>query len=181
MLSPSSHYINLFREWRPSLVFNASHVHSRNAIQAVQSAQWLGIPTATFIFSWDNLTSQGRVLPPYDYYLVWSESIKQQLLDIYRFTRPEQVFITGTPQFDSHFQPTNYWSREEFCRRVGADPKRPIVMYATGMPNHMPGEDQLVEGIADLLGEMKSFGPPQLLVRVYAKDRSGRFVREVRG
>jgi hypothetical protein len=48
-------------------------------------------------------------------------------------------------------------------------------MYATGMPNHMPGEDWLVEQIADLLREMKSFGLPQLLVRVYAKDRSGRF------
>ncbi len=58
---------------------------------------------------------------------------------------------------------------------LSTDPARPIVLYATGMPNHMPGEDQLVEGIADLLGEMKSSGPPQLLVRVYAKDRSGRF------
>jgi hypothetical protein len=175
VLSPTSHYLTLFREWRPSLVFNASHVHSRNAIQAVQSAQWLGIPTATFIFSWDNLTSQGRVLPAYDYYLVWNEPIKQQLLDIYRFIRPEQVFVTGTPQFDSHFHPEYYWSRENFCRHVGADPKRPIVMYATGMPNHMPGEDQIVEGIADMLKEMPEFGPPQLLVRVYAKDRSGRF------
>src|SRR5262249_13848757 len=153
----------------------ASHVHSRNAIQSVQSAQWLGISTATFIFSWDNLTSQGRVLPPYDYYLVWNELIKQQLLDIYRFIRPEQVFVTGTPQFDSHFRPQNFWSREHFCQQVGADPTRPIVLYATGMPNHMPGEDQIVEGIADLLSELKSLGRPQLLVRLYAKDRSGRF------
>ncbi len=175
VLSPTNHYLHLFREWQPSLVFNASHVHSRNAIQAVQSAQWLGIPTATFIFSWDNLTSQGRVLPSYDYYLVWNEALKQQLLDIYQFVRPEQVFVTGTPQFDSHFQSENYWSREEFCRRVGADPARPIVLYATGMPNHMPGEDEIVEGIADVLQEMKEFGSPQLMVRVYAKDRSGRF------
>lgn len=175
MLSRTDHYLDLFRDWRPALVFNASHVHSRNAIQAVQAAQWLGIPTATFIFSWDNLTSQGRVLPPYDYYLVWNDLLKQQLLDIYRFVQPEQVFVTGTPQFDSHFQPKNYWSREDFCLRVGADPHRPIVMYATGMPNHYPDEDQIVEGIADMLQEMTHHGPPQLLVRVYAKDRSGRF------
>lgn len=168
-------YQTIFRGWRPSLVFNASHVHSRNAIQAVQSAQWMGIPTATFIFSWDNLTSQGRVLPAYDYYLVWSQAIKEQLLDIYRFVRPEQVFVTGTPQFDPHFDTKSYWTREDFCQRVGADPKRPIVLYATGMPNHMPGEDQIVEGIADLLGQAESSSRPQLLVRVYAKDRSGRF------
>lgn len=172
---PTDHYTRLLKELKPALVFNGSHVHSANAIQPVQAAQWLGIPTATFIFSWDNLTSQGRVLPPYDYYLVWNDLLKKQLLDIYDFIHPEQVFVTGTPQFDPHFQPQNYWTREEFCRKVGADPKRPIVMYATGMPNHMPGEDEIVEGIADMLKEMKDLGPPQLLVRVYAKDRSGRF------
>ncbi len=175
LLAPSRHYLDLFRDWQPSLVFNASHVHSRNAIQAVQAAQQLGTPTATFVFSWDNLTSQGRVLPPYDYYLVWNDALKQQLLDIYRFVRPEQVFVTGTPQFDSHFQSQNYWSREDFCGRTGADPNRPIVMYATGMPNHMPGEEQIVEGIADMLQQMTAHGSPQLMVRIYAKDRSGRF------
>ena len=85
------------------------------------------------------------------------------------------MFVTGTPQFDPHFQSESYWPREEFCRRVGADPTRPIVMYATGMPNHMPGEDKIVEDIADLLRETTEFGPPQLLVRIYAKDRTGRF------
>jgi hypothetical protein len=171
----TNHYLDFFGSLKPSLVFNASHVHSANAIQAVQAAQWLGVPTATFIFSWDNLTSQGRVIPPYDYYLVWNEAIKKQLLEIYKFLRPEQVFVTGTPQFDPHFHAASYWTREEFCQRVGTDPARPIVMYATGMPNHMPGEDEIVEGIADLLKGLNQFGPPQLLVRVYAKDRSGRF------
>ncbi len=174
-LNPTRHYLDLFRDWRPTLVFNASHVHSRNAIQAVQSAQWLGIPTASFIFSWDNLTSQGRVLPAYDYYLVWNDALKRQLLDIYPFIQAGQVFVTGTPQFDSHFQSKHYWSREDLCRRIGAVPDRPIVMYATGMPNHMPGEEQIVEGIADMLQKMRDHGPPQLVVRVYAKDRSGRF------
>ena len=45
--------------------------------------------------------------------------------------------------------------------------------YSTGMANHMPGEEIIVERIADMLGKMP--GPPQLLVRVYAKDRTGRF------
>jgi hypothetical protein len=145
------------------------------AIQAVQAAQWLGIKTCTFIFSWDNLTSQGRILPPYDYYLVWNEALKRQLVDIYPGIRPDQVFVTGTPQFDFHFDPASYWSREEFCAKVGADPGRPLVLYSTGMPNHMPGEPLIVEQIADFLADMADLGPPQLLVRVYPKDRTGRF------
>ena len=169
-------YVDLFRELKPTLVFNASHVHSRVAIQAVQSAQWLGIPTATFIFSWDNLTSQGRVLPQYDHYLVWSEAIRRQLLEIYGKVSSSQITVTGTPQFDFHFREEYHWSRERFCSEVGADPSRPIVLYCTGMANHMPGEPRIVEGIADMLersgDEMRH---AQLMVRVYPKDLTGRF------
>ena len=174
-LRTTDEYVRLFRELKPSLVFNGSHVHSRVAIQAVQAAQWLGIPAATFIFSWDNLTSQGRIIPLYDYYLVWNEMIRDQLLQIYGSIRQEQVIVTGTPQFDFHFRREFYWTREEFCARVGADPSRPIVLYSTGMANHMPGEPQIVEAIGAMLREMTDLGPPQLLVRVYPKDLTGRF------
>jgi hypothetical protein len=171
----SDEYVALFRDLAPALVFNGSHVHSRNAIQAVQAAQWLGIPTAAFVFSWDNLTSQGRIMPPYDHYLVWNERIRTQLLDIYPSIRPDQVSVTGTPQFDFHFRDEFHWSRDEFCRRVGADPARPIVLYSTGMANHMPGEPRIVEDIAAMLREMPGRVRPQLMVRVYPKDLTGRF------
>ncbi|HEX6127083.1 MAG TPA: hypothetical protein VFZ23_17050 [Pyrinomonadaceae bacterium] len=175
LFNVSHQYLDLYKRLRPSLVFNGSHVHSRNAIHAVQSAQWLGIPTATFIFSWDNLTSQGRIILPYDYFLVWNQSLKDQLIGMYDWIRPENVFVTGTPQFDFHFRPEFYVDRKEFCESIGADPERPIVFYATGMANHMPGEPEIVEAIADMLNEAEPGGRPQLVVRVYPKDQTGRF------
>ncbi len=174
-LSTADEMLDLLRGLKPTLVFNASHIHSAIAVQAVQAAQWLGIPTATFLFSWDNLTSQGRIVPPYDYYLVWNDRIRTDLLNIYgSIIRPEQVFVTGTPQFDFHFRPEFAWSREEFCSRVGADPARPIVVYSTGMANPMLGEPRIVEGIARMLRDMPH-PRPQLLVRIYPKDLTGRF------
>jgi hypothetical protein len=175
LLRTTNEYVRLFEELKPSLVFNASHVHSHVATYAVRAAQWLGIPTATFIFSWDNLTSQGRIIPQYDYYLVWSEGLRKQLLGMYRSIRQEQVFVTGTPQFDFHFRPEFRWTREEFCKRVDADPARNIVLYTTGMANHMPGEPAIVERIASMLRELTELGAPQLLVRVYPKDQTRRF------
>ena len=172
-LRTTRRYESLFKKLKPALVFNGSHIHSRNAIQAVQAAQWLGIPTATFIFSWDNLTSQGRITMPYDYFLVWNDSLKRQLLEMYDWVSEDQVFVTGTPQFDFHFRPEFYLERDESCRQIGADPRRPIVFYATGMANHMPGEPEIVEQIADMLEMMEA--RPQLMVRVYPKDRTGRF------
>lgn len=175
MLANDHRYRNLYKRLKPALVFNGSHVHSRNATYAVQSAQWLGIPTATFIFSWDNLTSQGRIMLPYDYFLVWNETLKVQLLEMYDWIKPEQVFVTGSPQFDFHFRPEFYLHREEYCQKIGADPQRPIIFYATGMANHMPGEPEIVEGIADMFKSIDPKTPPQLVVRVYPKDNSTRF------
>lgn len=174
LLSHRDAYDRFYKSIKPSLVFNGSHIHSRNAIQAVQSAQWLGIPTATFVFSWDNLTSQGRIILPYDYFLVWNDALKEQLLEMYDWIRPENVFVTGTPQFDFHFRPDFYLSRVEYCESVGADSTRPIVFYSTGMANHMPGEPEIVERLADTLGDVGT-PRPQLLVRVYPKDQTGRF------
>jgi hypothetical protein len=178
--SSTVEYLPLLRRLKPALVFNGSHVHGGPAIPVVHAAQRLGIPTAAFIFSWDNLTSQGRIIPPYDFYLVWNSELRDRLLDMYRNVRPDHVFVTGTPQFDLHFRPETYWSREEFCASVGADPARPIVVYTTGMANHMPGEPRIVQGIADMLRSMNDLGRPQLLVRVSPKDRTGRF-EELRG
>ncbi len=174
-LSSSGSYRRLYREIRPSLVFNGSHVHSHNAVGAVQTARWMGIPTVAFIFSWDNLTSQGRIIPEYDYYLVWNEAIAQQLREIYPHVEAERIVVTGTPQFDNHFRVQGRWSREELCRQIGATPDRPFVLYSTGMANHMRGEPSVVEQIADMLATMTDCSPPQLVVRVYPKDRSGRF------
>lgn len=175
LLNPTNKFVELYKTIKPTIVFNGSHIHSAIATPAVQAAQWLGIPTATFVFSWDNLTSQGRIMLPYDYFLVWNESIKEQLLKMYSWIRSENVFVTGTPQFDLHFQPKFYWDRERFCDEIGADAERPLILYSTGMAHHMPGEPELVEAIADMLLEYEPESRPQLLVRVYAKDLTNRF------
>lgn len=173
----------LLADVEPDVVFNTSEVHSANSVSIMQAAGWQGLPTATFVFSWDNLTSQRRLLVPADRYLVWNDEIASDLLRMYPRILPEQVSVTGTPQFDPHFRPENRWSREELALRIGVDPDRPIVLYTSGMANHMPGEPSLVEEIADRLRVAFGSQGPQLVVRVYAKDRTGRFddLRERRG
>ncbi len=63
----------------------------------------MGIPTAGFIFSWDNLTSRSRIFVPYDDYLVWTDRVRD-LLRLYREVPPTRIYVTGTPQFDFHFK-----------------------------------------------------------------------------
>ena len=67
--------------------------------------------------------------------VVWNAQLRDQLVAIYDEVSPAQVTVTGTPQFDFHFRREFHWTRAEFCRRVGADPTRPLVLYSTGMAN----------------------------------------------
>jgi hypothetical protein len=175
MLEPTNRYLSLWQELQPNLVFNGSHIHSPAAVLPMQAASRLGIKTVTFVFSWDNLTSRGRMFLPYDHYLLWNEKMQKQLLELYPAIEASQTTVTGTPQFDYHFDPNYFWSREDFCSRVGADPARPIILYTTGMAHYMAEEPRIVAGIATMLRQLKEWGPPQLLVRVYPKDQTGRF------
>ncbi len=174
-LRTSNTWVDFMRSQHPALVFNGSHIHSAVSTPLVRAALHEHVPTATFLFSWDNLTSQGRIKPEYDSYVVWNDAIKADLLRLYPRTDPARVFVTGTPQFDFHFRPEFRLSREELCARIGADPSRPIVLYSTGMAEQMPHEPRIVEGVARALAQVRGVPKPQLLVRVYPKDRSGRF------
>ncbi len=171
-LRTTREYDELFSELRPDLVFNASHIHGFAGELPVRVAQRMGIKTAGFIFSWDNLTSRSRVVVPYDYWFVWHDDMKQQLLKIYPSIKPESVFVTGTPQFDFHFNPKLVLSRVELCRRIGIDPSRAFVLYTTGIDRHFPREHLHVESVIRLLREFEPATRPQLVVRNYIKGTS---------
>jgi hypothetical protein len=162
----------LFREIRPDLVFNCSHIHGMAGELPLRVAKGMGIPTAGFIFSWDNLTSRTRIFVPYDYYLVWHGHMRDQLLNIYPEVPPQNVFVTGTPQFDFHFDRKFSLSREELCQRIGIDARRPFILYTTGISNHFFEEHLHVELVIRLLRAMDISPRPQLVVRTYVKGTS---------
>src|SRR6266478_6096928 len=76
------HYRQLLRRLKPSVLF-CTHQRPPQIVAPVMAARSLGIPTATFIFSWDNLSSKARIAAPFDHFLVWSELMKDELLRYY--------------------------------------------------------------------------------------------------
>lgn len=165
-------YDELFSRLKPDLVFNGSHIHGSAGELPLRVAQRMGIPTAGFIFSWDNLTSRSRIMVPYDYWLVWHEGMKRQLLSIYPRIQESNVFVTGTPQMDFHFNPELVMPRVELCRRIGIDAARAFILYTTGIDRHFPKEHLHVELVIKLLKELSLPVQPQLVVRNYIKGTS---------
>ena len=169
-----SQYRELFEKERPDVLF-CTHQRSLEVVPAVLAAKSLGIPTSTFIFSWDNLTSKGRFAAQFDHYYVWSDLMKSELLKYYPEVEDQKIHVVGTPQFDPYNNKDLLWTREEFCRRLDFDPDRPVICYSGGDPGTTP-EDQLhAKALLDLIRAGKIEGNPQVMVRPAPVDFSGRY------
>ena len=168
------HYVRAFEEVKPSLLFCSNH-RTLAAVPAVLAARKLDIPTVAFIFSWDNLSTKGRIAAPFDYYLVWSELMRQELLRYYPDVPAEHTFVVGSPQFDPYYDRSLLWSKEEFFGKIGADPSRPLICYSGGDNTIYPAEDQFVRILLDLVRTEKIKGRPQVLLRPSPVDDGGRY------
>jgi len=168
------YYRQLLGESKPSVLF-CSHQRPLAVLPPVLAAKSLGIPTATFIFSWDNLTSKGRIVAPFDHYLVWSAHMRDELLRYYPSISVEQVHVVGTPQFDSYADERLLWSREEFFRRIKADLSRPLICYSGGDVGNYPEEHQQVRALMELIRAGRIDRNPQVLLRPSPVDEGRRY------
>jgi hypothetical protein len=144
-------------------------------LPAVLAARSLGIPSATFIFSWDNITSKGRIAAPFDHYLVWSEHMRQELLRYYPDVKPDSIHIVGTPQFDPYGDPGLIWTREEFFRQVGAEPARQLICYSGGDTGNCPDDASHVRILMQAIRDGRIHGNPQVLLRPAPVDEGSRY------
>ena len=180
MRSPSvDHFRGVFREWTPSIVFSADQ-RPLEVLAPVLAARQLAIPTATFIFSWDNLTSKGRMAAAFDHYLVWSRHMGHELQRIYTGISGHAIHIVGSPQFDCYSDKSLLWSRTEFFERARGDPDKPLVCYSGGDTTTCPEDPQHVELLMSLVASGQVRPQPQVLLRPAPVDEGGRY-EEVRG
>ncbi len=167
-------YRALLEELAPDVIL-CTHQRPSIVLPVVMAARELGIPTATFIFSWDNLTSKGRIAAPFDHFLVWSELMKQELLRYYPDVDEGRVHVVGTPQFEAYGDGAMLVSREEFFARIGADPGRPLICYSGGDRTTCPNEPRQLAAVLEGARRGWFEGNPQWLFRPSPADSGERF------
>ena len=123
---------NFYKEVREILVAIApeklfcSHQRGVQCAPIFAAAQDLGIETITVIYSWDNLP-KARMALQADKYLVWSDYMQQELKLYYPEIKEQQIFVTGTPQFECYHQPENIIPKEVFYERYNLDTHKKII------------------------------------------------------
>ena len=117
------------------------------AISALLAAKDLGIPTATFIYSWDNVPKAMLVVET-DYYFVWSDLMKAEMLKYYPFLKDNQVIVTGTPQFEPHFNPNRITPRAKFFAEYGLDETKKYICFSGDDTTTSPLDQYYLEDLA---------------------------------
>ncbi|MBC7607946.1 MAG: UDP-glycosyltransferase [Burkholderiales bacterium] len=141
---------------KPDFVFSTNQ-RTVAAIAPILAAQALKIPTATFIFSWDNLPKATLVLEP-DYYFVWSTHMKAELRLYYPFIAESQIFVTGTPQFESHSNRRHIQSKEVFFKKYHLDVARKYICYSGDDITTSPNDPQYLEDTIEAIRKLNAKG-----------------------
>lgn len=157
----------------PDVVF-CTHQQAIFAVPAMLAARKLGIPSATFIYSWDNLP-KGRMAVYADYFFVWSEFMKNELLSYYPDVTPERIQILGTPQFEPYADKSLIESRESFLANLKLDPNRPVVCFSGDDVLASPYDPEYLKDLAEALETIPLPSRPQILFRRCPVDRSPRY------
>lgn len=170
------HYREILARYGVHTLF-CSHQRPPSILPVVLAARELGIRTGTFIFSWDNISTKARIAAPFDDYYVWSNLMRDELLTFYPEINSDQVHVVGTPQFDPYANGDLLWSRQEFCRRIGADHTRPMICYSGGDVGTCPEDPAHVRILLEEIRAGRITGSPQVLLRPMPVDDGQRYAR----
>jgi len=148
--------LETLKDEKPAIVF-CTNQRPVLGIAPLLAAQELGIPTATFIFSWDNLPKATMVVET-DFYFVWSEHMKKELLHYYPYIKENQISVTGTPQFEAHFDNDNLVSREVFFQQNKLDVNKKYICYSGDDIVTCPDDPQYLSDVGNAVRDLNKNG-----------------------
>jgi hypothetical protein len=131
---------------KPDLVF-CTNQRQILSVAPLLAAKDLNIPTASFIFSWDNLPKATLIVET-DYYFVWSQFMKEEMMFYYPKVNEKQIMITGTPQFEMHFDKSKLFNRETFFSEYGLDLNKKYICFSGDDFTSSPDDEKYLEDIA---------------------------------
>jgi hypothetical protein len=160
---PTSGRINRYiRKLAPDVVLVSPVVRlASNQVEFLKSARRLGIPAATCVASWDNLTSKGLLRFVPERVFVWNEIQRREATELHGMPA-ERVVATGAQLFDRWFERRPSSSRVDFMRKIGLDPARPYVLFLGSSPFVARRSDQEVRFVQDWIEALRTSGDQRL-------------------
>jgi len=154
--------VALFDTYKPDLVVAPDIVFPLDRI-FLRAAKRKGYYVVGLTRSWDNLTSKGviQVLP--DKLILHTERMKKQAVELVGMPEKD-IYVSGPPDYDKYFKPLSI-TREEFCRQLGIDLKRRLVLFAPFYDEFTGSAIVMMKGLAAAIKEGTLPDDIQFIVR----------------
>ncbi|MBG6187825.1 hypothetical protein [Flavobacterium sp. CAN_S2] len=167
-------YIQMLRDDQPTHIF---FTHQRPPYLApfLYAASESKIPVSSFIFSWDNLASKGRMLGTFNYFLVWSDLMKKELLYFYPNVKEEKVRVVGTPQFEPYVMNKYKTEKQDFYSKFTLQHSKKIICFSCADASIGANDPVVIRTIANAMREDIIGIPCQLVVRTSPAEGPERF------
>ncbi|MEC3907348.1 hypothetical protein VOI54_09990 [Tamlana sp. 2201CG12-4] len=166
-------YLSILEEEQFGMLF-FTHQRPPYIAPLVYAAHQKKIKTTAFIFSWDNLASKGRMASNFDYYLVWSDLMKHDLLKFYRSIKEERIKVVGTPQFVPYVMDAYKISKSEFINQFDLDLNLKTICFSCGDISTSKNDELYIETLANAIIE-KTIEPVNFIVRTSPAEDPVRF------
>ncbi|TJY32904.1 glycosyltransferase family protein [Pontimicrobium aquaticum] len=167
-------YISLLKKYKPGLLY-FTHQRPPYIAPLIYASNKVKIKTATFIFSWDNIPSKGRMSGDFNYYFVWSHLMKEELLSFYVNIKPEQIIVVGTPQFEPYVLEKYKIELNVFTNKFDLDVTKKTICYSCGDVSTSKNDPFYIKTIAEAISRNKIKQPVNLLVRTSPVEDATRF------
>ncbi len=173
---PPDYLLKTFEEYPPDLVVS-THPMTSYDYEVFATARKLGIKTLAVVKSWDNLLK--GLTSACDSISVWNKVNYEEAIK-YNGYKPDEVTINGAISFDPYFDESWYPDREEFIRKLGFNPERPIITLATAgsypVKYYEQDETHLADDLLRIIDATPELKEAQIIVRLHPISRLEKFL-----
>jgi len=166
-------YKKQLKELNPKSIF-ITHQRVASLMPICIAAKELNIKIVSAIYSWDNLP-KGRLAIIADKYVVWSDYMKEEMKLFYPEITPENIIVTGTPQFEFYEQEDKIINKNEFGIQYGLDVNKPWICFSGDDVKTSPYDPQYLKDVAQAITQIDAKIRPQIIFRRCPVDFSTRY------
>lgn len=160
------------KSYKPDIIF-CTHQRALNVIPVFKAAEALKIKTIGAIYSWDNVV-KARLSVRTNKYIVWSNHMKQEMIKYYPEIKGENIYVTGTPQFEL-YDDIELDSKEDFFKTYNLNIEKFTVCFSGDDELTSPNDPEYLKDLAETIIAGNYEDRIQVIFRRSPVDLSGRY------
>lgn len=169
-----SEFEQLLQTVKPDAIFSITPYVNREE-PLLRAAARAKIRCATSILSFDNITTRARIPIKFEKYMVWNHYNFRELMRAYPEVKPEEIVITGPPQFDFYRDSSYIIDEAAWRKSLNLPADKLVILFGGGTYQVVPHEPFFLKQLDEEITAGHIPGDPVILFRRHPGDIASRW------